>query len=125
MTGAGGLDVLIVDDHEGMRVLLREVLERAGVAEVRTAANGAEALALLAERDADVLLADQTMPGMDGCALIAAAHAAGSRARAIVISGRGEAGFADAARAAGAAAVLAKPISPRDLLQTIERVLGR
>ncbi len=122
---AQDLDVLIVDDHEGMRAMLRKMLERAGVGAVRDAASGAAALALLAARDADLVLCDQTMPEMDGLSFLRAARAAGSQARAIVISGRDDAGFADEARAAGAATVLVKPVSPRDVLAAIERVLAR
>ncbi len=121
---AQDLDVLIVDDHEGMRAMLRKMLERAGVGAVRDAASGAAALALLAARDADLVLCDQTMPEMDGLSFLRAARAASSRARAIMISGRDDAGFADEARAAGADAVLVKPVSPREVLAAIERVLG-
>ncbi|MBC7770836.1 MAG: response regulator, partial [Phycisphaerales bacterium] len=58
------LDVLIVDDHEAMRVMLTRVLVRAGVSAVRTAAGGMQALALMAERAPSLVLADQRMPGM-------------------------------------------------------------
>jgi DNA-binding NarL/FixJ family response regulator len=122
---AQDLDVLIVDDHEGMRAMLRKMLERAGVGAVREAPSGADGLVLLAALDADLVLCDQTMPEMDGLSFLRAARAAGSQARAIVISGRDDAGFADMARAAGADAVLVKPVSPRDVLAAIERVLAR
>lgn len=118
------LDVLIVDDHEAMRTLIARVLVRAGVAQVRTAANGVEALQKLRERPATLVLADQNMPGMDGLAFIAAVRAVSSGAhlgapRIVMVSGQTSAQHAEAARAAGADAVLVKPVSPRDLLQTI------
>lgn len=125
MGGTQHLDVLIVDDHEAMRAMLRKMLERAGVASVRDAPSAAIALELIASRDADLVLCDQTMPGMDGLAFIRAAREAGSRARVIMISGRDDAGFAEAARAAGAAAVLVKPISPRETLAAIEEAQRR
>jgi two-component system chemotaxis response regulator CheY len=115
------LDVLIVDDHEGMRVLISRVLVRAGVAGVRAAASGAEALEQLRERPAALVLADQNMPGMDGLAFIRAVRADGALGgpRIIMISGQTSAEHAAAARAAGADAVLVKPVSPRQLLQAI------
>ncbi len=115
------LDVLVVDDHEAMRTLILRVLVRAGVEHVRQAADGAEALAALRERPATLVLADQNMPGMDGLAFITAVRADTTLGapRIVMISGLTSAEHADAARAAGAHAVLRKPVSPRDLLQAI------
>lgn len=60
-------DILVVDDEPDIRAYLARILatDITG-ARVRTAGNGAEALALLAERSADLVLSDQRMPGMSG-----------------------------------------------------------
>lgn len=121
---AQALSVLIVDDHEPMRALLRKVLERAGAAEVRDASDGAAGLALLEQGSADLILVDQTMPGMDGATFVTRARAAGSGARVLVITGRGDAATRDAAHAAGADGVLVKPVSPRDLIAAIEAMFA-
>ena len=71
------LDVLIVDDHEPMRALLRKILERAGVSAVRDASSGAAALALIGERAPTLILCDRRMPEMDGLVFIARARDAG------------------------------------------------
>ncbi len=115
------LDLLIVDDHEAMRTMLVRGLTAAGVGRVRAAGGGAEALALLRERPADVILADQNMPEMDGLAFIAAVRAepALAAARVLMLSGAVGTRHVEAARAAGADAVLTKPASPRDLLAAI------
>lgn len=118
------LSVLIVDDHEAMRALLRKVLDRAGVGDVRDAADGAAGLAILAERGADLVLVDQTMPEMDGVEFVQHARATASVARILMITGRGDARTRDAAHAAGADAVLVKPVAPRDLLAAIERLFA-
>jgi two-component system chemotaxis response regulator CheY len=118
------LSVLIVDDHEAMRALLRKVLERAGVSDVRDADSGDAGLALLAERSADLILVDQTMPQMDGVTFVEHARAAGHAARILMITGRGDARTTEAARAAGADAVLVKPVAPRDLLAAIEKLFA-
>jgi len=124
MAAIAELDILIVDDHEGMRTLLRTVLTRAGATLVRQAGSGAEALALLAERPAALILADQMMPEMDGIAFTGHARANGSDARIIMITGRVEPRFAEAATAAGVNAVLLKPVSPRALIEAIERAFA-
>jgi len=121
MTDVSELDVLIVDDHEVMRALLTRALSVAGVTHIRTAPNAAEALTQLRERPAHLVLADQNMPGMTGLEFIAAvrADATCGAPRIVMISGQVGKAHAEAARAAGADAVLPKPVSPRDLLQTI------
>jgi len=126
MTTLADLDVLIVDDHEAMRSLLSRVLTHAGVAQVRVAADGADALALLTARPAALILADQNMPVMDGLEFIAAvrANAAFGAPRIIMVSGQAGETHADAARAAGADAVLVKPVSLRDLLTRIEALFA-
>lgn len=120
----GDLDILIIDDHEAMRTLLRTVLTRAGARAVREAANGAAALAQLAERSASLILVDQSMPGMDGTAFVQQARANGSTAHIVMITGHADGRHTDAAVAAGVDALLVKPVTPRALIETLERVLA-
>jgi DNA-binding NtrC family response regulator len=61
--------ILIVDDEETVRVLLKRILEGAGY-EVVTAENGEEALKKLSYRDIHVVLTDIKMPGMTGIELL-------------------------------------------------------
>jgi CheY-like chemotaxis protein len=119
--GPEDLDVLIVDDHEAMRAMLTRGLTAAGVGRVRAASDGVEALALLRERPANVILADRNMPGMDGLAFAAAVRAepALAAARILMLSGAVGAHHTEAARAAGVDAVLAKPATPREVLAAI------
>jgi two-component system chemotaxis sensor kinase CheA len=60
--------VLVADDSLTTRTMERYILEAAGY-EVELAGDGAEALALLQERDCDVLVSDIEMPGLDGIEL--------------------------------------------------------
>lgn len=126
MSGPTDLDVLIVDDHEAMRALLSRALHRAGVTQIRTAADGAEALAALRERPADLMLVDQTMPVMDGLTLLKAVRddPALGALRFVIISGQTSADYARIACAAGADAVLVKPITPRDLLAALNELFA-
>lgn len=63
--GTVARDVLIVDDEPSIRDAIQRLLERAGL-NVRTAANGCEALDAVKERAPDLILMDYQMPEMDG-----------------------------------------------------------
>lgn len=66
LNGAGTRPrILIADDEDSMRFLVREVMMREGF-EVDTAANGEEALQMVRERDFDLVVMDVKMPKMDG-----------------------------------------------------------
>lgn len=67
---AARASLLVVDDALMVRELQRSILVRAGY-EVRTASDGREALALLAEKPADLVLTDIEMPNLDGFELTA------------------------------------------------------
>ena len=73
------MKILVIDDDEQMRVLLRQVMEWAGY-EVVEAESGEEALEKLkAQKDIRVALLDVMLPGIDGfevCRRLAPAHAA-------------------------------------------------
>ncbi|MRG97621.1 GAF domain-containing protein [Polyangium spumosum] len=64
-----GLSILVVDDEPDAREILSEILDLAG-ANVKTAADAAEALRILSDFVPDVLVSDLAMPGDDGLSLI-------------------------------------------------------
>lgn len=104
--------VLIVDDGEMNRKVLRAALEREGHA-TEQAANGREALALLGDRQVDVVLLDLVMPEMDGYATLAAIKAdeALRHLPVIVISGVDELDSVVRCIEMGAADYLPKPFN--------------
>ena len=124
--GPSDLDVLIVDDHEAMRVLFSRGLAKAGVQKVRTAETGAEALGLLRERAANLILADNRMPGMSGVEFVAAVRSepALGAPKIVIVSGDGNAAFSAQALSAGADAVLTKPVSLADLTGAINQLFA-
>jgi two-component system chemotaxis sensor kinase CheA len=71
---SGRRSILVVDDALTVRELQRSILQRAGF-EVRVASDGVEALELLAEKPADLVLTDVEMPRLDGFELVAAIRA--------------------------------------------------
>jgi CheY-like chemotaxis protein len=58
--------IVIADDHEPTRVLMRTLIELEGMQVVGEAADGSEAVALALEHDPDVVLLDVNMPGLGG-----------------------------------------------------------
>ena len=62
-------NILIVDDEQSYRQLLSLVFEGDGHS-IRTASNGREALALLQQDAADVIISDVKMPDMDGIEML-------------------------------------------------------
>lgn len=64
-----GLALVLVDDARTGRAFFQRALEQAGYDDIRVAEAAEQALELLAERPADVVLADWLMPGMDGLEL--------------------------------------------------------
>jgi two-component system response regulator ResD len=58
--------ILIADDEESIRLLLRRILESNPVLEMTLADGGEEALRLAAERSYDLILLDLLMPGVGG-----------------------------------------------------------
>jgi len=61
--------LLIVDDQQGIRLLLNEVLKKEGYV-TYLAANGLEALKYADEQDMDCVLLDMKIPGMDGIEIL-------------------------------------------------------
>nr|WP_244658825.1 response regulator [Ciceribacter thiooxidans] len=117
--------VLIVDDSNAVRSLLRMITERAGY-EVVVASNGAEALEQLALQRADIVVSDIDMPQMDGLQLVETIRRSDQFARlpVILVTGRD---FDDADRtivAGGANACLRKDrFDAEEFLETMRRVV--
>jgi CheY-like chemotaxis protein len=113
--------ILVVEDEEKMRELLRRMLERASFT-VITAPHGREALKLFRERPVDLAITDLMMPEMDGFELIRQLTAQWPSIRIIAISGADL--RLDMARQLGAKAVLKKPVTGAALVTAVEQVLA-
>ena len=100
--------ILVVEDEECVRDLLRETLEGEGC-EVVTARTGAEALELVEAAEFDCLFTDINMPGMDGWQLARSVRERLPDIPLAVITGLGEAVSSAEREAAGANWVITKP----------------
>jgi DNA-binding NarL/FixJ family response regulator len=116
--------ILIADDHELLRDVLRSYLEAAGQFDVETVANLPEALQAIDIADAaaapfDLVVLDYGMPGMDGYHGLEQAIARGQGQRVALMSGLSPAGVAEKVIAVGAAGYLPKTLPARSLVNAI------
>ena len=116
--------LLVVDDEEFIRLLVRERLEVAGFL-VDEACNGEEALSRMSSRSYSVLLTDIRMPVMDGIALLREASARHPDTARIVMTAYAELATAVASLKAGAFDYLIKPFSFEVMLVTIRSALTK
>ncbi len=115
--------LLIVDDDERIRGLLRKFLARNGYL-VTCARDAAQARRLLAGLDFDLIVLDVMMPGEDGVSLTRDLRASRSTP-ILLLTARGETTDRIAGLEAGADDYLAKPFEPRELLLRIAAILRR
>ncbi len=99
--------VLIVEDHAGVRRLLRDAL-REVAAQVWECENGAEALAAYPAHRPDVVLMDLSMPVLDGLAATRQIRHLHLSARIVIVTDYDDEGLRDAAREAGACGYVLK-----------------
>jgi DNA-binding NtrC family response regulator len=114
------IKVLVVDDEEPFRRLLKNELTRKGIA-VDVAADGAAALKLLNDYPFDIILLDIVMPGMDGLALMKQLKEDASAAAIIVLTGKATVETAVEAMKNGAYDYLTKPYKLEELMIVINR----
>ncbi len=119
------MKILVVDDmeriREGIRSMLAQLPGETEPLQVRTANNGAQAVRLMEQDPADVVLTDIRMPVMDGIALMEHCHAHYPGAVVLVISGYDEFRYAQKAIECGAKAYLLKPIDKADLFRVVKQ----
>ena len=114
--------VLVVDDDESMRTLLRRMLERRGFA-VITAVNGQDGMKRFSEQPVDIVVTDMMMPVLDGVELIRMLRGKWPQVRIVAISGI-EYPYLRMAIGCGAKATLRKPVASAELVETLQRVLA-
>ena len=117
--------VLIADDDDVVRDVVRRYLERDGL-DVSIAHDGTEALRLLGSQRIDVAVLDVMMPGPDGLSLCRSLRRGGDYALPVILlTALGEEEDRIAGLEAGADDYLTKPFSPRELALRVRSVLRR
>jgi two-component system, cell cycle response regulator DivK len=117
--------VLIVEDQEDLRDILRFALEGAGYVVIE-AANGAEGAEKASAERPDLVLMDIQMPVLDGYDATRQIKTCSDTAQipVIAISSLAMKGDEEKARAAGCDGYITKPYSPRQVLALLRQFLG-
>ena len=125
LTAGPAKRILVVDDEEGIRTLVRKVLERQGF-QVSEAESGAAALGLLEREGAayDLLVSDMMMPGMDGRTLAGRVSQLRPGIRILFISGYTDDAEVQSGRLPAGTAFLPKPFQHSALLDAVNRLLA-
>jgi len=116
--------MLVVDDEQCVRDLLRDILESCGW-RVVTAASGREALAFFDGGKFDGVFTDVGMPGMTGWELAQAIRTRDANIPIAVITGWGEAVGSDEQKAANVNWVIPKPFSAERIFELTAEILSR
>jgi PAS domain S-box-containing protein len=116
--------ILVVDDEEGVRDLIRAVLQRQGY-RVISASDGRQAIERYRKhaREIDAVLLDLTMPELDGEATLAELQAIAPAVRVVLMSGYSESKVAGRFASKGTAAFLQKPFRHKELLEILHRIV--
>ena len=121
-------NILLVDDDDQLRTMLRVVLQRAGH-QVHEARDGNEAVGLFEQTPVDLMITDLIMPGKEGLALILELRRRSNRQMKIIAMSGGARivnpdGYLEAAKGFGAGISLQKPFSNQELLVAVGEMLG-
>jgi CheY-like chemotaxis protein len=119
------VDVLVVDDHEDTRIILREYLSAHGY-RVREASNGEEAIAELRRACPDVMVLDIRMPKVDGLTVLRSVRG-DARLCSLPVLALSAHALPDEMREiseAGTDAYLTKPAEPREILYAVRSLLA-
>ena len=112
--------ILVVDDNEVIRGMLRFLLARLGHTVVGEAGTGAEALAAFRRERPDAVSLDISLPDMSGLEVLKAIRAESATAKVVVVTGNNAEVLRRDVLALGAAAVLLKPFD----VKALQRAFG-
>lgn len=116
--------VLIVEDHEGLRIMLRKAIDLQKDFECCGAASsGEEALLMVEALDPALVVADLSLPGMNGIELIEQIHALRPALPCVVCSGHDERKYASQALEAGARGYIVKG-NPFDMIAGMRQIVA-
>jgi two-component system NtrC family response regulator len=118
MDSSEKVKVLIVDDEEEARLLLKKNLERQGYC-VMTAMDGEDGLEKVKEHDIEIIFCDIVMPGLNGIDFLKEVRHHNLAAQVVMVTGKASLDNCVEAIEYGACGYLIKPIEIKDLLDLI------
>lgn len=115
-------ELLIVDDHHGIRILLKEVFNKEGYL-VHLATNGAEAVRITERENIDCILLDMKVPDMSGIEMIKKLKEIKNNLPIIMMSGFSEHNVIQEALNHGALHYFTKPFNIHDVIEGVRNCL--
>jgi PAS domain S-box-containing protein len=119
-----GQRILVVDDDPQIIEVCTKALQASGFV-VESSLDGREAIALLREKEFDLLIVDLMMPDIDGFEILQTAREHAPSTAKIIITGHGTLDMAIESIRIGAQGFVEKPFTPKDLVATVQDVLER
>ncbi len=119
------MKALVVDDSAVMRKVMAGALSRAGITEVGQAADGKEAVDMVAAGGFGLVLMDWNMPNMLGIDALKAIRAAGNKVPIIMVTTEAEKARVIEALKAGANNYIIKPFEPAAIVTKIQETLSK
>jgi putative two-component system response regulator len=116
--------ILVIDDESVVRMLVAEILETVGH-EVAVADSAEQALALLDDREFDLVVSDVVMPGLSGLELLETVQSRRASLPVILITGAGTYETLSQALTRGAAGLVTKPFAHAELQSAVAEALER
>jgi two-component system, chemotaxis family, chemotaxis protein CheY len=119
------IKILIVDDNDLMRNIIKRILECEGYKTFAEASDGSSAFNVLKSQKVDLIFSDWNMLGMTGIELLKKVREDDSIGKTpfIMLSVEGGAVSIDKAIKYGASAFMTKPFTKKSLIQTLEKVM--
>jgi len=115
--------ILVIDDEEEIRLVLYTLLEDVGY-DVRVASDGEEAIDMLREQSAEVIIADYKMPEMNGLEFLEATWEFSPRPKTIILTGNADIDMAMDAARHGVVTIVTKPFVADELLDLIAKTFA-
>jgi CheY-like chemotaxis protein len=122
------ITVLVVDDNQHMRSILKELLKSAGVTDIKEASDPVDAFEILKNGPVDLLLADLSMPIIDGVEFVKMVRTSADSPNpflpVIMVTGHSERTKVMAARDAGVNEFLVKPVTAKALMERLSLIVN-
>ncbi len=124
MNTEAAYSLLLVDDEEGIRKVLKITLEHSGYS-VSLASDGETGLAMFKELNPQIVITDIKMPGIDGITLLKEIKEINPETEVIMITGHGDMDLAVKSLQYEAADFITKPIDNEELELSVEKAVER
>jgi two-component system chemotaxis response regulator CheY len=121
------LKVLVVDDTNTSRMLIRDGLEQLGIRNISLARDGEQALQMMMATPCHLIISDVNMPKMDGLGLLKAIREYGPTRKVpfIILTGRSDRAVLESAIKLGVNNYLTKPFTLPTLKKALEAIIGK